>query len=381
MKTWKHFIVVVILVIFVPGFTLITCDDDTNSNSNSDEVTMGWIVVEDPILGTDNIGQNNEINSIAIGDKLVVGGYGGIAYSEDGKNWSLVTNSPTGISCIAYGNNSWVAVGGKSIAYSENGETWTSVNSEEILSPVFFKQNAMCNIHIVAYGNGKWVAGTYTPYGNMGYSEDNGKTWNAIESPFDDKSIGNIVYGNGKWVASSGSEVAYSQNGINWTKVTNFPDDILYGINKIVYSNGGWVAFSEKKMAYSENGETWTVVMDASFGRINDVAYGDGKWVAVGFCPSDDFIDSYSSIVYSENHCKTWNRAQGGYPDIIAYNNGKWVSAVNNGMAYSENGKTWTNVTDHPFTDTYEKIINIIEFNGRWIAISNYGRIAYSDYK
>jgi hypothetical protein len=44
--------------------------------------------------------------------------------------------------------------------------------------------------------------------------------------------------------------------------------------------------------AYSTDSETWTAVSDTKFGarRINGIAYGDGRFVAVGL---------YDKIVYS----------------------------------------------------------------------------------
>ncbi|GHV94999.1 hypothetical protein AGMMS50293_13190 [Spirochaetia bacterium] len=78
----------------------------------------------------------------------------------------------------------------------------------------------------------------------------------------------------------------------NWTRVTdstfgNWPDPYNY-IYSIAYGNGKFVAVGERgKMAYSPDGISWTAVTTSIFdtNRIYGIAYGGGKFVAVGKRP------------------------------------------------------------------------------------------------
>jgi len=120
---------------------------------------------------------------------------------------------------------------------------------------------------------------------------------------FGSYSIIKIVYGNGKWVAISEYyeqgdyhesgfgdyydwnrkiKMAYSTNGETWTEIVGIILDIN---NDIAYGDGYWVAGGcGGKIAYSTDCENWTIVADSTFetDAITGVAYGDNKFIVVG---------------------------------------------------------------------------------------------------
>jgi hypothetical protein len=137
-----------------------------------------------------------------------------------------------------------------------------------------------------------------------------------------------------------GGIINYASDGTSWYSVTT----TTFGtsnIKDVAYGGGRYVAVGESgKMAYSTDGISWTAVTNSTFGTstIYGITYADGKFVAVG-------------------------------------DSGK--------MAYSTNGTTWTVVTDSKFSTS---TINGITYGGpsgkeKFVAVGgslgSY-RIAYS---
>jgi len=146
-------------------------------------------------------------------------------------------------------------------------------------------------------------------------------------------------------------------------------------IGGIAYGNGRWVAVGGGgKMAYSDNGASWTAVSNSTFGtsNIHRVAYGNGRWIAVGRDGKMAYSDNGASwtAVADTKLGRAWFQ-------WIAYGNGRWVAVANGGkMAYSDdNGVTWTAV---PNTTGFSHIMGAAYANGRWIAVGHNTRMAYS---
>ncbi|MCL2043629.1 MAG: glycoside hydrolase [Treponema sp.] len=177
-----------------------------------------------------------------------------------------------------------------------------------------------------------------------------------------------------------------------WTAVTDptvesaFPDvsnSAFTDINAIAYGNGLLVAGGSRgTMIYSDdNGDTWQSVSDSGFGTdtISKITFGNGTFVAVG---------QAGSVSYSSDGI-TWigisPGAFGGlYIQDIAFGNGRFVAGAftnpNNRIAYSDNGATWTRVTDIDTVFGTTGMLRSIGYgNGRFIAAGSGSRIAYSD--
>jgi hypothetical protein len=233
----------------------------------------------------------NSIEDIAYGGGRWVALGNGIAYSDDnGVSWTAVSGSGLPNFDIAYGNNRWVGVGsrGSGIAYSDDGINWTAVADSTIwvythTFPNGTSYTGTVAVTDIAYGNSRWVA-VGAEGGKMAYSDDNGVTWTAVtDSTLFANGIGDIAFGNNRFVAVIGRRIAYSDNGISWTAVTNSPfstdiKGIAYGNNRFVAVDGiGTIAYSE------DNGVTWTAVEDSKMSFPFGIAYGNNRFVAVGF--------------------------------------------------------------------------------------------------
>ena len=198
---------------------------------SSDGVTWtainGWLLVS----------SNESSQTVAwCNDRFVVGGiHGAIAYSSDGVTWTAVANSPFDIGMIyssvasgaiygiAWGNGKFVTVGQygvtgnptSRIAYSSDGVNWAVVTDSTF---------GTSTIAGVAWGNGKFIANGIG--GKMASSSD-GVTWTPIvNNIFGANTIFRTAWGNGKFVAVGGSSrIAYSMDGVNWVAVkdSKFP--------------------------------------------------------------------------------------------------------------------------------------------------------------
>jgi hypothetical protein len=240
------------------------------------------------------------VRGITYGTRFVAVGdyYGGgiINYSSDGASWYSVTTTTFGTSYIkdvAYGGSRYVAVGenGK-IAYSTDGMSWTAVTDSTF---------GTSTIYGITYAAGKFVAvGTD---GKIAYST-NGTTWTAVtDSKFSTSTINGITYGGPlgkeKFIAVGGNlgsfKIAYSTDGINWTSISQYLSGSgLGGLNKVAWGGNKFVAVAGSGVIYFSLDGTYWAKIDGGTGTgktqfdtdssssINDIVYGEGKFLAVG---------------------------------------------------------------------------------------------------
>ena len=305
------------------------------------------------------------------------------------------------ISGVAYGNNTWVAVGSDDkIAYStDNGVNWTGVTD----GPGAGKSGYFTHAYsAAAFGNNRFVA--VGERGQIVYSADNGKSWTAVpagnKGGFGNNWVLGIAFGGGRFVAvGNNGKIAYSTDGERWVPVAaaNNGGFGSSNIRGIAFGNNRFIAVGAGgKMAYSTNGERWTAITtknsilpmsNSVFGLVNNhinaVAYGDygdSKWVAVGqggkMAYSVDGI-SWKAVEAANN---------GGFGNTpingVAWGYGAWVAVGGAGkMAFStDGGKTWRAVPIIAFYTTgSNNIFGITYANGRFITVGMNARIAYHE--
>jgi hypothetical protein len=179
-----------------------------------------------------------------------------------------------------------------------------------------------------------------------------------------------------------------------WTAVDDSPFysiSELYGkqyldINAIAFGGGKFVAVGENgKAARSNDGITWTAVDNGPFGSwsggyskdISSIAYGNGIFVVGG---------AYGRIAWSDDG-EDWaivDDSKFGSETIsaIAYGGEKFVAGGSSGkIAWSNDGKIWAKVDDSKFGS--DDSINAIAFavlgqTGRFIAAGTNGKMAWS---
>lgn len=206
----------------------------------------------------------------------------------------------------------------------------------------------------ITYGNGKFVA---IDNSQVAYSED-GINWRKATLPSSSSNWSNVTYGNGKFVAVSGTngKAAYSEDGLNWVETTMPSTSYWY---RVTYGNGKFVAVAgynnnDNKAAYSEDGINWTQTLMPLPASWEDITYGNGKFVAIAGGNYNHNIAAYSEdgIDWKEVAMPASVAWQS-----VAYGNGKFVAiAGNRNVAYSEDGISWIRTAEIPFSGHWNYI-------------------------
>jgi len=227
----------------------------------------------------------------------------------------------------------------------------------------------------IAYGNGKYVAvGNKFDWDNLfgpsvGYiaTSTDGEIW-ALTS-HDGVDLYAIAYGNSKFVAvgSNGCAFVSADNG-EWNRSvvwsTRGASTVRDYMNDVAYGNAIFVAVGYG-IHYSYDGKSWSAGASSNPGYIykkswEAVAYGNNKFVVIG---SDGYISNSSNG-------RQWTTQQQGYTNLpnkaIAYGNGKFVAVGDDGYtSVSIDGTTWT----APKQIGTNKWLDVIYSNDRFIAV------------
>jgi photosystem II stability/assembly factor-like uncharacterized protein len=187
-----------------------------------------------------------------IGGKFFAMGTGGkMSYSGDGHTWTAANNInkliPDIVEDIAYDGNNFILVGGTKmrVAYSSDAITWKAASRGN------FNADTSGYILCVTYGNGKFVAGSNMTDGKIGYSVTGVENW--LES-----SSGTTIFG----------------KGIHVMRIAHYNDVFVAVGGSDSNANSG-------RMAYSYDGETWIQVVSGISGMGMDLAFGNGRFIAV----------------------------------------------------------------------------------------------------
>jgi len=374
------------------GFKFTITKKNSGGNGTSD-----WTSVTNSPFETSSLGDNVSVITYGNG-KFIAGGYtinggrgnGKMAYSSDGINWTEITNHPfyssdaTGdemnsVDEIAYGNNTFVVgLSGyyTKMACSSDGINWTAVTD----SKLDLGYHSYYHYNRVFFVNDRFVAilGSGLSGGNkMAYSFD-GINWTSVpddniklSSVYGSGAISSIIYINGTFIAlgyvpfliESTGVVITSADCINWTHQM-----------EIKINDGGY-EYSGPNGTFSNN----------------NFAYGNGKVLSYG--------DNYGHIYYSSDGL-TWtkvsilnnpfyNGTSGWGIRTIAYGNGKYIAVgdvgnqSNDVIAYSTDGIIWTEEKNstlwaamaHPLLG--DQVHTIAYGNNRFVAGGSFGKIAY----
>jgi hypothetical protein len=135
---------------------------------------------------------------------VAVGGFGPIAYSADGDNWTYESgNKGNPLRAVAYGGGRFVAVGDNGQReYSTDGQKWTTAN-----------ESTKNRYSSIAYGNGIFAAvGT-----NLLSCSTDGKTW--TDPGTMTSGANNIAFGGGVFLINNGGASYSSTDCKTWTQV------------------------------------------------------------------------------------------------------------------------------------------------------------------
>jgi hypothetical protein len=207
-------------------------------------------------------------------------GYG--VWSNDGKSWTSVSIGTTDTTAaIAYGNNRYVIVGQGGYPYwSSDGTTWnmTSIPSSCLLYDIVYwsfegiswidVSIGGYNIYSIAYGHNTFVAiGDDTEGGQVLWSHD-GISWQRVH-------LGSvrpqrIIYDIGRFiVAGENGNIWVSKDGKSWFNRKLSTTDNLHGV---AYGIDRFIAVGDNgRICWSHKGNTWvesTIEASSDFSTI-----------------------------------------------------------------------------------------------------------------
>jgi hypothetical protein len=143
---------------------------------------------------------------------------------------------------------------------------------------------------------------------------------------------------------------------------------------EVKFVNNKFMAVGEKgALAISDNGELWGRMNSGIEDTLKGVAYGNGKYIAVGYSKDDH------GVIYGSDVGVDWSRLATIYDyqltDII-YENGKFVAVGQGGkIVTSSDGMTWE---VRKAIGIQSLMHSITHGNGTYVAVGAEGRIASS---
>ncbi|UFH52715.1 T9SS type A sorting domain-containing protein [Spirosoma sp. KNUC1025] len=266
-------------------------------------------------------------------------------------NW--VARRPFNLSAITNKYGLFIGVGtDNTVALSSNGTTWmkgligttSQLNGVTVGSPV---------VGVVTVGTNGIILG----------SSDGGYSWSIKTSPTTN-TLNDITYGNSLYVAvGNNSTILTSPDGTTWTvRYANTPVPVT--LRGVTYSGGQFVAVGYGGVVLTSlNGISWTMRQTNSGAALEDVAYGNGKYVAVGGYPNNHKLISTDGITWTAQ-APTYDTNYNLYD--ITFGNGQFVAVGYNGTVLtSPNAVTWTKRN----IGLLETMLGVVYANNQFITV------------
>jgi len=284
-----------------------------------------------------------ELRGVTYGQGIFVAASvdGTILTSPDAFTWKLngAANVPFH---IAFGNGVFLAVGASGrMMRSTDGAAWTELPrvTSEVLQGITF------------------IGGRFFAVGNRSsiLSSPDGLNWT---SHCCSGGLNSITYHDGTYVGVGGEyfggSIAISKDGATWNPqiVTSF------GVYDVAYGNGRYVAVGYAKLAISLDGNVWTFHQSPSSSALTGVAFGKGLFVAVGYWgPFSRLFTSEDGLAWKEQLVR--GRGFRGVHSVI-YAGNRFVAVGTEGtIVTSEDGINWS--------DPYDDQLAITVGQGMWL--------------
>lgn len=293
--------------------------------------------------------------------QFILSGYLGVWASPDSSNWNQVFAGPqsNGFTCLGYGGGNYVLLPpfenpDSLVLTSNDGIDWP-----DVLTDAGAAIGGGSGPGCIAYGAGKFVAGGLHDEPFPYYSTD-GVFWIAASAP-SGASFGPVAWNGTNFLSLGGyndgsgivAAVYASSDGTNWNAVptSGLPASDLSAY-QLKYVNGTYFAWSGSALYKSADGANWTPSsVPADFSRVDDIAYGAGRFVASGGGPN------FSLFVAQSGDGINWQQESGlpptvtepnGAPAQMIYAGGEFVilgmdaDAALSAYLTSHDGLNWT---------------------------------------
>jgi hypothetical protein len=289
-------------------------------------------------------------------------------------SWQRVDLTSKSYEQIAFGNDTFVAVGRENISTSNDALTWRKFPAPETDYPSG-----------VTFGNGRFVM-VAEPYGGVSmpgriFTSLNGEDWSP--TPIGAHELSAVTFGDGRFIAGgrrlvtvfpgweSRASFFRSQNGIDWEYQHV---DLPGGVLSIAFDHGVYVAVGWRPNNYgviyrSTDGSNWEPADLQLPPTLRAVAAGNGVFVAVGF--SDKIFTSKDGQAWSEQ-----TGSLSGYFEMADFANGTlFIGRMYSGdFATSSDGQNWIS---HKFSGD-ETVRSVVFGQGRFAGLGYLGHVMLS---
>jgi hypothetical protein len=298
------------------------------------------------------------------GQFVVVGDNGTVLTSSNGLSW-LPQDVQTNIafSTVAYGDGKFVAMGRgyqfvsvaatslDGVKWTESGPAWYD----------FFSRS-------LAYGNGTFVTVGQDTGPTSIINSSQGTNWWPSGWTFD---MWGLTHGNGWFVAvglsfnscgfAKNSGILTSLDGTDWQAHSFGPPNQLYGVT---YGKGQFVAVGDAgTIVSSSDAVNWVLRPSGTLNTLNDVAYGNGVFVAVsgwGDVQSMWPETPVNGAILTSLDGVNWTQRQTGTTNAlnrVAYGNGRFVAVGRHGIILVSGPIINLGLTSDPVMGTHMPIL------------------------
>ncbi|MCY9660916.1 cadherin-like beta sandwich domain-containing protein [Paenibacillus chondroitinus] len=352
---------------------------------------------------------NEPITGAAYGNGVyvAVGYYGKILKSTDGFDWQIAADRSrldVTYTSVAFGGNQFVAVGDQgTVMTSPDGTVWTQRDStiSSRIDRVAYVQNLINKFFAVTTGgkvitssDGKtWssmtigtsnnltsiaVSDTTIVIGDSGgyvHTSTDGSTWTKHTKLSGSFFINSVLSLNNRFYANDALGSSYtSLDGITWSgpfrAAGNTSSQIFGGLYDTVnfkYYLFGYDGTSYGGIFTSTNGTTFQQQPKGSTMTAQNAFYAKGVFMQLG---NDGIVVSTDGV--------NWQYPYGGSFGNVIYDGSRYVAVGRNGndgfIKGSVDGINWSKVN----LNLVPAMTSIIYFNGKYVAVGNWGTVATS---
>ena len=271
------------------------------------------------------------LENIVYGDGvfMIISRWGAVFTSPDTLVWTYEGYVGKDIYGVAYGNQTFVAVGEDgSINASQDRKSWATHRTEYGVY-----------LHGVEFACGKFVV--VGDHGRM-YMSSDGIHWTDISATMTTYSLLSVAYGNNRFIAVDyGGELFTSVNGRNWRPLPSL--NPRRSFIKTRFVKGMFYLFCRDVLLASKDGRDW-VTIPLPDTVAYDLIYAEGLYVCVG--SNQTVLTSPDLTNWSPTNLESVSAGMSHGLVGVAYGDGKFVVVGNRGTAFfSEDATSWENTS------------------------------------
>lgn len=275
---------------------------------------------------------------------------GRLMTSPDGIAWrdsGTVPHAGSNVVELTTSSGALMALTNNNVVFvSQDGEAWS------VSAPLHTPRP-----HALTFGKGLFVgAGEGQNGSSQIWTSSDGYSWQL--SPMEGR-IEHVEYANGLFIALGKDTILTSEDAKTWTRRVSSTGqpliDVAYGNGKFVALGRSANYVDDKYTAVpneiwtSTDGISWSAHTSSELKQLRSIAFGNGRFVAVGGLGSEGTSDGRLTTISSSEDGIVWKRAAvSGQPEIakatpmdVTFANGQFVAVGYGAMLSSTDGLSW----------------------------------------